>query len=137
MLRRTRGHAGRIVCRALPLQKGDCRRLSTAAPIVPLSFDLHLPASKQQYSSSQKIPAVVLTHGVLQALHNLVNNFLAVWLKDQSAHPFKTPGPINSDTSIHPRSAQSRRDNQKWHRRPLIRINGRRRGNLSSRAGTG
>jgi hypothetical protein len=108
MLTRTGLSAGRLLCMGLPFRIAGVRWQSTTVPIVPLSFDLHLPPSKEEYSSSQKAPAVVLMHGVSPHFHHQSVDFAVLGLKIEFTYPFKAPRPVNSNTSIHTRPSQSR-----------------------------
>jgi hypothetical protein len=91
MLARTGLNAGRLLCRGPAFRIAGMRWQSTTAPTVPLSFDLHLPPSKDEYSSAQKAPAVVLMHGVPSLFHPQSVDFVVLGLKIEFTYPLKTP----------------------------------------------
>lgn len=137
MLTRTGLNAGRLFCRGLPFRIASIRSQSTTAPIVPLSFDLHLPPSKEEYSSSQKAPAVVLMHGVPSHFHCHSIDFVVSGLKIEFTYSFKTPRSVNSYTSVRTRPPQSRGLYKKRLRGSFIPIDGWGRRKLPQRAGIG
>ena len=54
----------------IKLSRNLARRLqlrcfaTTSEKTIPLAFDLHLPPSKSEFSSTQQYPAIILMHGV-------------------------------------------------------------------------